>query len=95
MPPQFQSWRTINAQALVTGRVTRQQDGRLKAEFRLWDVNQQQQLTGIELAAVPVGIPDRQHGDDRRPDPIDRSAQALGWVDHVEQPRGADFQNRN
>ena len=33
--PQFQSWKTINAQALVTGRITRQGDGRLKAEFRL------------------------------------------------------------
>ena len=37
--PQFQSWKPINAQALVTGRMTRQGDGRLKAEFRLWDVN--------------------------------------------------------
>ena len=37
--PQFQSWKSINAQALVTGRMTRQGDGRLKAEFRLWDVN--------------------------------------------------------
>ena len=37
--PNFQNWKTINAQALVTGRMTRQGDGRLKAEFRLWDVN--------------------------------------------------------
>src|SRR5262245_42184727 len=44
--PQFQSWRTINAQALVTGRMTKQPDGRLKAEFRLWDVVSGQQLTG-------------------------------------------------
>src|SRR6202167_4679360 len=35
--PNFQNWRTINAQALVTGRVTQQSDGRLKAEFRLWE----------------------------------------------------------
>ena len=33
--PQFANWKTINAQALVTGRMTRQNDGRLKAEFRL------------------------------------------------------------
>ncbi|MDQ8728997.1 Tol-Pal system beta propeller repeat protein TolB [Bradyrhizobium sp. LHD-71] len=46
VPPNFQSWRTINAQALVTGRVTRQPDGRLKAEFRLWDIFSGQQLTG-------------------------------------------------
>src|SRR5262249_10563762 len=36
--PRFADWRTINAQALVTGRMTRQTDGRLKTEFRLWDV---------------------------------------------------------
>ena len=36
--PRFADWRAINAQALVTGRLTRQTDGRLKAEFRLWDV---------------------------------------------------------
>src|SRR5580692_10397824 len=36
--PRFPDWRTINAQALAIGRVTRQSDGRLKAEFRLWDV---------------------------------------------------------
>lgn len=46
VPPQFASWRQINAQALVTGRVTRQPDGRLKAEFRLWDIFSGQQLTG-------------------------------------------------
>src|SRR3954465_6476240 len=44
--PNFQNWKAINAQALVTGRMTRQPDGRLKAEFRLWDVNTGQQLTG-------------------------------------------------
>ncbi|MGH6682748.1 MAG: Tol-Pal system protein TolB, partial [Pseudolabrys sp.] len=44
--PHFADWRVINAQALVTGRITRQQDGRLKAEFRLWDVFAGQQLDG-------------------------------------------------
>jgi TolB protein len=44
--PRFNDWRTINAQALVTGRITRQGDGRLKAEFRLWDVFAGQQLDG-------------------------------------------------
>ena len=44
--PRFADWRTINAQALVTGRITRQGDGRLKAEFRLWDVFAGQQLDG-------------------------------------------------
>ncbi|MCL2715277.1 MAG: Tol-Pal system beta propeller repeat protein TolB [Alphaproteobacteria bacterium] len=51
--PQFQSWQTINAQAVVTGRMTRQNDGRLKAEFRLWDVASGQQLTGQQYFTSP------------------------------------------
>src|SRR6202166_1502300 len=51
--PQFQSWKAINAQALVTGRMTRQRDGRLKAEFRLWDVTSGQQLTGQQYFTSP------------------------------------------
>ncbi|TMJ43836.1 MAG: Tol-Pal system protein TolB [Alphaproteobacteria bacterium] len=43
--PRFGDWRQINAQALVTGRIT-QSEGRLKAEFRLWDVFAGQQLRG-------------------------------------------------
>ena len=51
--PRFNDWRSINAQALVTGRLTRQTDGRLKAEFRLWDVFSAQQLTGQQYFTVP------------------------------------------
>ncbi|MGV7211771.1 Tol-Pal system beta propeller repeat protein TolB [Bradyrhizobium sp. UFLA05-112] len=51
--PQFQSWKQINVQALVTGRMTRQPDGRLKAEFRLWDVVSGQQLTGQQYFTSP------------------------------------------
>jgi TolB protein len=51
--PQFQNWKTINAQALVTGRMTRQNDGRLKAEFRLWDVATGQQLAGQQYFTSP------------------------------------------
>jgi len=42
--PNFQSWRSIGAQALIVGRFSRQPDGRFKAEFRLWDVLGGQQL---------------------------------------------------
>jgi TolB protein len=51
--PQFQNWKTINAQDLVTGRMTRQGDGRLKAEFRLWDVASQSQVTGAQYFTAP------------------------------------------
>jgi TolB protein len=51
--PRFADWRTINAQALATGRVTLQSDGRLKAEFRLWDVLAGQQLAGQQYFTTP------------------------------------------
>ena len=49
----FPTGATINAQALVTGRITRQGDGRLKAEFRLWDVFAGQQLDGKQYFTTP------------------------------------------
>lgn len=51
--PNFQNWRVVNAQALVTGGVTRQSDGRLKAEFRLWDIYAGQQMTGQQFFTTP------------------------------------------
>jgi TolB protein len=51
--PNFPEWRTINAQALATGRITHQNDGRLKAEFRLWDVQAGQQLAGQQYFTTP------------------------------------------
>ncbi len=51
--PRFPDWRAINAQGLITGRVTRQGDGRLKVEFRLWDVTSGQQLTGQQYFTAP------------------------------------------
>ena len=51
--PRFPDWRAINAQALVTGRITRQGDGRLKSEFRLWDVASAEQLTGAQYFTSP------------------------------------------
>jgi TolB protein len=51
--PRFGDWRVINAQALVTGAVARQPDGRLRAEFRLWDVFAGQQLAGQQFFTTP------------------------------------------
>jgi len=51
--PRFGDWRTIQAQALVTGQAVMQPDGRLRAEFRLWDVFAQQQITGLQFVATP------------------------------------------
>ncbi len=52
--PRFADWRVINAQALVHGNVENQADGRLKVEFRLWDVLAEQQMTGLAYFTVPA-----------------------------------------
>src|SRR5215468_9290869 len=51
--PRYPDWRAINAQALVTGRATRQQDGRMRVEFRLWDVFGAVQLAGQQYFSTP------------------------------------------
>ncbi|MET0599358.1 MAG: Tol-Pal system beta propeller repeat protein TolB [Mesorhizobium sp.] len=50
--PRFEDWKVINAQALVTGRVTQEADGRVRAEFRLWDTFAGQQLVGEQFFAT-------------------------------------------
>ena len=50
--PRFEDWRVVNAQALVVGRIGAA-DGRLKAEFRLWDVFAGKQLAGEQFFARP------------------------------------------
>ena len=44
--PNFQNWRAIGAQALVTGRAEAQGGGQIRVEFRLWDVLPQAQIQG-------------------------------------------------
>jgi TolB protein len=51
--PKFADWRVLNAQALVVGRIEAQGDGRLKVEFRLWDVFAEQQMTGLAYFSIP------------------------------------------
>lgn len=51
--PRFEDWRTINAQALVNGAITKLPDGRLRAEFRLWDVFGADELTGQRFDIEP------------------------------------------
>lgn len=51
--PRFKDWRVINSEALVTGQATRQADGQLRVEFRLWDVVRNQQLRGKKYYTTP------------------------------------------
>jgi TolB protein len=51
--PNFANWRVINAQGLVTGDVVAQPDGRLKVDFRLWDVYGESQMDGKSFTTQP------------------------------------------
>jgi TolB protein len=51
--PRFADWRLINAQALIQGSVEMQSDGRLRVNFRLWDVFAEQQMTGLAYFTTP------------------------------------------
>jgi TolB protein len=51
--PQFADWRVINAQALVAGAIVREADGRLRADFRLWDVFGGSQITAQQFFTQP------------------------------------------
>jgi TolB protein len=51
--PRFGDWRIINAQVLLTGTVSLEADGRLRSEFRLWDVYAGQQMTGFQFTTQP------------------------------------------
>jgi TolB protein len=52
--PNFSSWRVINAQGLVTGQAALQADGRLRVDFRLWDVYGENQMLGLQFYTQPV-----------------------------------------
>ena len=51
--PRFSDWRVINAQALVQGNIKVQPDGRMRVEFRLWDVFAEAQMTGLAYFTEP------------------------------------------
>ena len=52
LKPRFEDWRLIKAQALVTGKlfVT---DGKLKVEFRLWDLAASKEMTALAFTTTP------------------------------------------
>ena len=52
-PPHFSNWRVINAQGLVTGQAAMQPDGRLRVDFRLWDVYGETQMLGLQYFTTP------------------------------------------
>lgn len=51
--PRYADWRILNAQALVTGLVETQADGRLRVEFRLFDVIGEARMAGFAYSTEP------------------------------------------
>ena len=52
--PRFPDWRAVRAQALTVGNVTAGGDGKVTAEFRLWDVATGRQLAGQRFSTAEV-----------------------------------------
>jgi TolB protein len=51
--PNFDGWKAISAQGLITGAVTADADGHLRVDFRLWDVYAGEQLLGLQFTSTP------------------------------------------
>jgi TolB-like protein len=56
VPPEFSDWRRTSTQELVTGRISRESDDRIKVEFRLWDVSSGAQLAGQQYLGSPADL---------------------------------------
>ena len=52
LKPRFEDWRLIKAQALVTGKLL-VKEGKLKIEFRLWDLAAAKEMTALAFTTSP------------------------------------------
>ena len=52
LKPRFEDWRLIKAQALVTGKLLIK-DGKLKVEFRLWDLTASKEISALAFTTTP------------------------------------------
>ncbi len=52
LKPRFEDWRLIKAQALVTGKLL-VNDGKLKVEFRLWDLTASKEMVALAFTTTP------------------------------------------
>ncbi|HWE99687.1 MAG TPA: Tol-Pal system beta propeller repeat protein TolB [Caulobacteraceae bacterium] len=50
--PQFDAWKAISAQGLLTGQVTTDSDGHVRVDFRLWDVYAGDELLGLQFTST-------------------------------------------
>ncbi|HUS53827.1 MAG TPA: Tol-Pal system beta propeller repeat protein TolB [Thermohalobaculum sp.] len=52
--PAYADWRAINADALITGRISQASDGRLIVQFRLYDTEADVQIEGLQFLSDPT-----------------------------------------
>ena len=53
LKPRFEDWRLIKAQALVTGKLS-VQNNKLKVEFRLWDLTSSKEMIALSFTTTPA-----------------------------------------
>ena len=53
LKPRFEDWRLIKAQIMVSGKLKIDDNGRLRVEFRLWDVVSGKEIEELALFATP------------------------------------------
>ena len=53
LKPRFEDWRLIKAQALITGKLL-VKDGKLKVEFRLWDLTAAKEMLALSFTTTPA-----------------------------------------
>ena len=51
--PRFEDWAFIKTQVLVTGKISLEKEGRLRVEFKLWDVVSATELSALAFYTTP------------------------------------------
>jgi TolB protein len=51
--PRFEDWAFIKAQVLVTGKISLEKEGKLRVEFKLWDVVSATELSALAFYTTP------------------------------------------
>ena len=49
--PKFRDWRIIDAQALITGKISKKSDNRINVRVELWDIYGEKRMFGISLSS--------------------------------------------
>ena len=50
-PPKFRDWRIIDAQALITGKISKKDNNKISVSIELWDVYGEKRMFGLSLSS--------------------------------------------